>query len=113
VPILWPLIFKTGHEIAFAHTSFKLANLASYNAGVKVAIVGFSKRELIREKRIYTQAEDSVTAMSASNINPYPATSVANFCTAVLNERRQSKCRLVAINPWRYTHKLKVRLGIS
>ncbi len=46
VPILWPLIFKTGHEIAFAHTSFKLVNLASYNAGVTVAIVGFSKREL-------------------------------------------------------------------
>ena len=71
VPILWPLIFKTGHEIAFAHTSFKWANLASYNAGVTVAIVGFSKRELIKEKRIYTQAEDSVTAMSATNINPF------------------------------------------
>ena len=42
VPILWPLIFKTGHEIAFAHTSFKWANLASHNAGVTVAIVGIS-----------------------------------------------------------------------
>ena len=37
VPILWPLIFDTGHEIAFAHTSFKWANLASHNAGVTVA----------------------------------------------------------------------------
>ena len=36
VPILWPLIFETGHEIAFAHTSFKWANLASHNAGVTV-----------------------------------------------------------------------------
>jgi hypothetical protein len=26
VPILWPAIFKTGHEIEFAHTSFKWAN---------------------------------------------------------------------------------------
>jgi hypothetical protein len=42
VPILWPLIFKTGHEITFAHTSFKWANLASNNAGVTVAIVGIS-----------------------------------------------------------------------
>ena len=42
VPILWPLIFETGHEIAFAHTSFKWANLASHNAGVTVVIVGIS-----------------------------------------------------------------------
>lgn len=42
VPILWPLIFQTGHEIAFAHSSFKWANLASHNAGVTVAIVGIS-----------------------------------------------------------------------
>ena len=42
VPILWPLIFRTGHEIAFAHTSFKWANLASHNAGVTVVIVGIS-----------------------------------------------------------------------
>ncbi|MDG4869562.1 hypothetical protein P8631_16380, partial [Guyparkeria sp. 1SP6A2] len=36
VSILWPAIFDTGHEIAFAHTSFKWANLAAYNAGVTV-----------------------------------------------------------------------------
>lgn len=42
VPILWPLIFETGHEIAFAHTSFKWTNLASHNAGVTVVIVGIS-----------------------------------------------------------------------
>jgi len=42
VPILWPLIFNSGHEIFFAHTSFKWANLASHNAGVTVVIVGIS-----------------------------------------------------------------------
>ncbi len=42
VPILWPLIFETGHEIAFAHTSFTWKNLASYNAGVTVVIVGIA-----------------------------------------------------------------------
>jgi hypothetical protein len=35
VPTLWPQIFGTGHEIVFAHKSFKWANLASYNAGVR------------------------------------------------------------------------------
>ena len=44
VPILWPLIFEAGHAIVFAHTSFKWANLASYNAGVTVVIVGISTR---------------------------------------------------------------------
>ena len=42
VSILWPIIFATGHEIFFAHTSFKWSNLASHNAGVTVAIVGIS-----------------------------------------------------------------------
>src|SRR5205814_3797570 len=42
VPIMWPLIFDTGHQIAFAHTSFKWTNLASHNAGVTVIIVGIS-----------------------------------------------------------------------
>jgi len=44
VPILWPVLFRDGHEIAFAHTSFKWKNLASHNAGVTVAIVGVSNR---------------------------------------------------------------------
>lgn len=42
VPILWPIIFATGCQIEFAHTSFKWANLASHNAGVTVAIIGIS-----------------------------------------------------------------------
>jgi len=43
VGTLWPLIFNTGHSINFAHTNFKWANLASYNAGVTVSIVGISQ----------------------------------------------------------------------
>ena len=42
VPILWPLVYALGHRVNFAYTSFKWANLASHNAGVTVAIVGFS-----------------------------------------------------------------------
>jgi hypothetical protein len=52
VPILWPLIFATGHEIAFAHTSFKWANLASHNAGVTVVIVAISTTS--RPHAVYT-----------------------------------------------------------
>jgi len=71
VPILWPLIFDTGHQIAFAHTSFKWANLASHNAGVTVAIVG-----LVREpkgvRRLFTANDDGVIVeRSVPYINAY------------------------------------------
>src|SRR5579872_6350996 len=32
--ISWPVLKMSGHEIAFAHTSFKWSNLASNKAGV-------------------------------------------------------------------------------
>jgi len=53
VPILWPLIFDSGHEIFFAHTSFKWANLASHNAGVIVVVVGISS-DSPKTKKIFT-----------------------------------------------------------
>jgi len=71
VPILWPLIFQTGHEIAFAHTSFKWANLASHNAGVTVVIVGISK-ESERPRRIFSPAEKNATVVKeVAQINAY------------------------------------------
>ncbi|TXG84290.1 MAG: class I SAM-dependent DNA methyltransferase [Sphingomonadales bacterium] len=73
VPILWPLIFKTGHEIAFAHTSFKWANLASHNAGVTVAIVGISASPG-RTRRLFSITEDGASiAKDADFINAYLA----------------------------------------
>jgi len=73
VPILWPLIFNTGHEIAFAHTSFKWANLASHNAGVTVVIIGISNHaEKVR--RLFSVAEDGKTIeKKADHINAYLA----------------------------------------
>ena len=53
VPILWPLIFSTGTEIVFAHTSFKWANLASHNAGVTVVIIGMSSQSKMT-RRLYS-----------------------------------------------------------
>ncbi len=71
VPILWPLIFETGHEIAFAHTSFKWANLAAYNAGVTVVIVGiFNHASKIRQ--LFSISDDGeVVTQETENINPY------------------------------------------
>lgn len=71
VPILWPLIFATGHAIHFAHTSFKWANLASHNAGVTVVIVGISNHAG-KERRLLSMAEHGeLIAREAGNINAY------------------------------------------
>jgi len=71
VPILWPLIFKTGHEIAFAHTSFKWANLASHNAGVTVVIVGISNHAAQARKLYGLNGEGETVLKEADNINAY------------------------------------------
>ena len=71
VAILWPIIFETGHQIAFAHTSFKWANLASHNAGVTVVIVGITSRP-VKVRRLLSVADDgSVIAKEAEYINAY------------------------------------------
>ena len=71
VPILWPLLLATGHQIVFAYTSFKWANLASHNAGVTVAIVGISRNTA--QPRILFSAVDrnEVSAKQVLNINAY------------------------------------------
>lgn len=71
VPILWPLILKTGQEIVFAHTSFKWANLASHNAGVTVVIVGISMQKL-KTRQLYSISSDGETIVKETDhINPY------------------------------------------
>ena len=70
VPILWPLIFATGNEIVFAHTSFKWNNLASHNAGVTVAIVGLSPLKFT--KRLFEPVNDNeINERYVDNINAY------------------------------------------
>ena len=71
VPILWPLIFETGHEIAFAHTSFKWANLASHNAGVTVAIVAISNHPGLVRKLFSLARTGETVEKQAKNINSY------------------------------------------
>lgn len=73
VETLWSLIFETGHEINFAHTSFKWANLASYNAGVTVVIVGIV-RDAGKIRRLFSVDEwGGITVKEAPNINAYLA----------------------------------------
>ena len=71
VPILWPLIFATEHEIAFAHTSFKWANLASHNAGVTVVIVA-TTNQTGKACRLFSVTDDGATLeKQADFINAY------------------------------------------
>ena len=71
VSYLWPLIFETGHEVSFAHTSFKWANLASHNAGVTVAIVGIS-RNAGKIRRLYSENNEKKSVVrEADFINAY------------------------------------------
>jgi hypothetical protein len=71
VPILWPLIFRTEHQVAFAHTSFKWANLASHKAGVTVVIVGISNHAG-KGRRLYSIADDGdAVVKEAEHINAY------------------------------------------
>ena len=71
VETLWKLIFETGHEIPFAHTSFKWANLASHNAGVTVVIVGIAN-DAKATRRIFSLDSNGETVVKdTDNINPY------------------------------------------
>ena len=71
VAILWSLIFSTKNEIAFAHTSFKWANLASHNAGVTVVIVGLAN-QCRESKRLYSvTTEDETIVKDVAYINAY------------------------------------------
>lgn len=71
VETLWSLVFRTGHEVAFAHTSFKWANLASYNAGVTVVIVGIS-RHAGQTRFLFSDTGKSGTIVKeVENINAY------------------------------------------
>ena len=71
VPIIWPLVFASGHEIYFAHTSFKWANLASHNAGVTVVIVGISNNAG-KIRRLFSIADNGeAISKDVENINAY------------------------------------------
>jgi len=71
VETLWKLIFETGHEIPFAHTSFKWANLASHNAGVTVIIVGVANDAKAARRLFSLDSNGETVVKETDNINPY------------------------------------------
>jgi hypothetical protein len=96
VPILWPLIFESGHEITFAHTSFKWANLASHNAGVTVVIVGISSTPDATRKLFSLNDNAETVQKEAANINAYlvPAPNViVNKCSTPISKGLNSVIR--------------------
>jgi hypothetical protein len=71
VPILWPIIFSSGHQIVFAHTSFRWSNLASHNAGVTVVILGISNQKPPPFTLYYQDINGETISKSAESINSY------------------------------------------
>ena len=63
---IWPSAFEQDLEIRFAHLPFKWSNLASYNAGVTVIIIGLGKKSAVTKKLF---ENDFVRECSA--IGPY------------------------------------------
>ncbi|MBP6895211.1 MAG: class I SAM-dependent DNA methyltransferase [Pseudacidovorax sp.] len=68
---LWSLVFSTGHQISFAHTSFKWANLATHNAGVTVVIVGVSNHPPHLRPLYFENPNGSGSVKSVDHINAY------------------------------------------
>lgn len=71
VPLLWPVIFSLGSEILFAHTSFLWSNLASHNAGVTVAVIGFGPRKTSVKRIFSTSKSGEVIERTVPEINAY------------------------------------------
>lgn len=63
---IWPIVYKQGIEIQFAHTSFKWSNLASHNAGVTVIVVGLALANK-RSKKLYFDEQ----VKECASIGPY------------------------------------------
>lgn len=80
--VLWPLIVELGQEIAFAHTSFKWANLASHNAGVSVIVIGISPKP-VKDKFLYDVSASGVASVRrVDQINAYLLNAQNVFVTA-------------------------------
>jgi hypothetical protein len=70
VSALWPTVFKEKANISFAYQSFKWSNLASYNAGVTVSIIGLTKKAT--KRTLFTINEkNELEAKNVNNINAY------------------------------------------
>ena len=71
VSSLWPVIFAYKVSISFAYKSFKWANLASYNAGVTVSIIGLTKKKGTVRKIFSFEDDGTTTVRETERINAY------------------------------------------
>ena len=71
VSVLWPVVFSTGCQINFAHTSFKWANLASHNAGVTVAIIGITASPPAQRRLFSLDEQGQTVERECDHINAY------------------------------------------
>lgn len=89
VGILWPKIFNHNVEINFAHTSFKWANNAKYNAGVTCVIIGVSEKST-KQKQIYSENKIENTNL----INAY----LAKGSDVIVKSRSKSLSKLPVLS---------------
>jgi len=83
VPMFWPLVLSEEKQIYFAHTSFRWSNLATNNAGVTVAIIGFSNLAG-RPKRLFELSPTGdTTEKFVGHINAYLVPSKDIFIQAM------------------------------
>ncbi len=69
--IFWPVIYRMGHQILFAHEPFKWNNLASNNAGVTVVIIGLGPSPIHRAKLYSEDDRGEVVVRNVASIGPY------------------------------------------
>lgn len=70
---LWPLVFKRKLRIIFAYEPFKWTNLASFNAGVTVTIIGIGKKEQKNAVLFEPGLGGEFKKREVANINAYLA----------------------------------------
>ncbi len=71
VPIIWKELLNLGLSISFAYTSFIWSNLASYNAGVIVSIVGLTSKKINQAKLFEKLKNERTITRITENISPY------------------------------------------
>ena len=80
--VLWPMVAGLGQEIAFAHTSFKWANLASHNSGVSVIVIGLNSIPAKNKTLFDITATGEVIVRRVEQINAYLLNAKNVFVTA-------------------------------
>jgi hypothetical protein len=70
VSALWKSILSES-AITFAYRSFKWSNLAAYNAGVTVSIIGMSKSSNTLRRIFEVEESYAISIQSVANINAY------------------------------------------